>query len=166
MAANDTGGAVYSLTLDDVVVGDVEGFDGGFVASASFEAGIMLGTLNESDEVKATLLLFDPDGESAANALAAFLVSTLGPSTSFNLDSFLAEYSGLVSRSRDGAGDQLWFANTTGTNHSLIATVVEGANAGDNLTDVAIVPISDEDAAKPGINLVRPSLLNMLLIDE
>lgn len=164
--AADTGGTTYTLTLDDVVVGDVDGFASGFVASEFFEAGIMLGTLNEAGEVTSTLLLFDPDGESAADALTAFLVSTLGSGTEFEFDLLLEAYPGLVSRSRDGAGEQLWYPNTARTNHSLVVTVVEGAVAGDNLIEVAIVPVADETAATAGVNLVRPSLLSLIPLDE
>lgn len=160
--AADTGGTSYWLTLDDVVMGDAEGFGDGFVAPSLFDAGIMLGTMNESGEVTATMLLFDPDGASAADVLTAFLTSLLGSGTSFDLDPVLADYSGLVARSRDGAGEQLWFGNDGGTNHSLVVSVVEGAVPGDNLIEVAVVPIRDEESAKAGVALVRPVLLNLV----
>lgn len=160
--ASDTGGETFTVSVDDVVIGEVDGFDRGFAATAFFDAGIMVGTLNETDEVTSALLLFDPDGQSAADALSAFLVSMLGSSTSFELNALLEEYAGLVTRSRDGAGEQLWFTNTSATNHSLVVTVVEGAVAGDNLIEVAVVPVADEESAKAAVQVVRPSLLSLV----
>jgi hypothetical protein len=161
-AAAQQGYERFELTAEQLVTGPLPSGATGFVATELYDAGILGGTTGAAGEVTSVYLLFDPDGTSAAPALISLLTSTIGSPAVFDISTFAEEYRVVALDAATRAGDQIWSPSINSSGHSIVVSVVAGADEGDNLIEVAIIPVADEAEAKAAVTTARPALLSLV----
>jgi len=161
-AAAEQGYERFELTTDQLVTGPLPSGATGFVAAELYDAGILGGTTGASGEVTSVYVLFDPDGTTAVPALISLLTSTIGSPAVFDITTFTEEYTVVALEAATRAGDQIWSPSINNSGHSIVVTVVAGTEGGDNLIEVAIIPVADEAEAKAAVGAARPALLSLV----
>lgn len=159
------GSEPFALSPDTVTRGTITTGEAAFVSTTGIPGGIIGGTLGDDDAVTAAFVFVDPSSPTAGTAVLSLVAATIASRTEFDQPAFIQSYGDVTADLANRAGEQRWQPSTNGSGHSLVTTVVEGAEGGSNLIEVAIVPFAGEADALAAVKPLRNEVIGLVAAD-
>lgn len=156
------GAQPYPLMRELVTRGTIATGEEAFVSTDGIPNGIIGGTLDPDEGVTAVFVFVDPTSTQASTEVLSLVASTIASNAEFDQPGFVTGYRELATDVANRVGEQQWQPSRNGSGHSLVTTVVEGANGSSNLIEVAIVPIADEAGAKAAVKPLRNAVIGLV----
>jgi hypothetical protein len=159
-----TQGAEFALDDDTMTTGAIDSELGtsGFISLDAIPSGAIGGSTDDDGAVTSVFVFVDPLTTGAAPAVLSLLATTIASEAQFDQAAFAEQYRALAADAAIRVGDQVWVPSTNDSGHSIVVTVVEGASGGNDLVEVAIVPVADEGAAKAAAKPLRNAVFGLV----